>query len=75
MVVKKQALKINQDFEPISFSASGSFTGALVFVGYGISADEFQYDDYCRVDVKDKIVVVLRYEPDSLLPRRVAIRD
>jgi hypothetical protein len=61
----KQPLKINQDFEPISFSASGSFTGPLVFVGYGASADEFQYDDYAGVDVKDKVVVVLRYEPDS----------
>ena len=36
-----------------------------MFVGYGASADEFQYDDYAGVDVKDKIVVVLRYEPDS----------
>jgi Peptidase family M28/PDZ domain/PA domain len=62
---KKQPLTINQDFEPISFSSSGSFTGPLVFVGYGATADEFQYDDYAGVDVKDKIVVLLRYEPDS----------
>src|ERR1039458_5757827 len=62
---KKQLLTINQDFEPISFSSSGSFAGSLVFVGYGASADEFQYDDYAGIDVKDKIVVLLRYEPDS----------
>jgi hypothetical protein len=62
---KKQPLTINQDFEPISFSSSGSFTGSLVFVGYGASADEFQYDDYAGINVKDKIVVLLRYEPDS----------
>ncbi len=61
----KQPLSINQDFEPISFSSSGSFTGPIVFVGYGISAPEFQYDDYAGIDVKDKIVVVLRYEPES----------
>ncbi|MGO9492556.1 MAG: M28 family peptidase, partial [Terracidiphilus sp.] len=36
-----------------------------VFVGYGASADEFQYDDYAGVDVKDKIVVLLRYEPET----------
>jgi len=61
---KKEGLPINQDFEPMSFSSSGSFTGRVVFVGYGASADEFQYDDYAGVDVKDKIVVVLRYEPE-----------
>ncbi len=66
---KKQSLTINQDFEPISFSSSGSFTGPLVFVGYGASADELQYDDYAGVDVKDKIVVLLRYEPESFAAR------
>jgi hypothetical protein len=34
-----------------------------VFAGYGASATEFGYDDYAHLDVKDKIVVVLRYEP------------
>jgi len=61
---KKQALVLNQDFVPASFSSSGSFTGSVVFVGYGASADEFQYDDYGGVDVKDKIVLMLRYEPE-----------
>ncbi len=61
---KKQALVLNQDFVPASFSSSSSFTGPVVFVGYGATADEFQYDDYAGVDVKDKIVLVLRYEPE-----------
>src|SRR5271166_2652801 len=61
---KKQALVLNQDFVPASFSSSGSVTGPLVFVGYGASADEFQYDDYAGVNVKDKIVLMLRYEPE-----------
>src|SRR5271167_4176950 len=61
---KKQALMLNREFVPASFSSSGSFTGPLVFAGYGASADEFQYDDYSGVDVKDKIVLVLRYEPE-----------
>ena len=37
----------------------------LVFAGYGVTADEFHYDDYAGLDVKDKIVVVLRYEPSG----------
>jgi hypothetical protein len=61
----KAALKPNQDFVPFSFSASGSLTSPVVFAGYGASADEFHYDDYAGIDVKDKIVVVLRYEPPA----------
>ena len=34
-----------------------------MFAGYGASATEFGYDDYANSDVKDKIVVLLRYEP------------
>ncbi|MGA8151442.1 MAG: M28 family peptidase [Terriglobales bacterium] len=62
---EKRAFKIHQDYVPFSFSASGSVTGPLVFAGYGASADEFKYDDYGDVDVKDKIVVLLRYEPEG----------
>jgi len=62
---EKRELKVKQDFVPFSFSASGSAHGPLVFAGYGISADEFHYDDYAGIDVKDKIVVVQRYEPPS----------
>jgi hypothetical protein len=59
----KRELKLNQDFVPFSFSSSGSVNAPVVFAGYGASADEFGYDDYSGIDVKDKIVVVLRYEP------------
>lgn len=56
-------LKLNQDYVPLSFSDSGTASTQLVFAGYGISADEFGYDDYAGLDAKNKIVVVLRYEP------------
>jgi Zn-dependent M28 family amino/carboxypeptidase len=58
-------LKINQDFVPFSFSASAEVAAPLVFAGYGATADEFHYDDYAGLDVKDKIVLVLRYEPSG----------
>jgi hypothetical protein len=60
---RKRNLKINQDFVPFSFSSSGESSAPMVFAGYGASASEFNYDDYAHLDVKDKIVVVLRYEP------------
>ena len=61
----RNELTINQDFVPFSFSSSGDVSGPVVFAGYGVTADEFHYDDYAGLDVKDKIVVVLRYEPAS----------
>ena len=61
----KRDLNINQDFVPFSFSSSGQVAGPVVFAGYGATADEFHYDDYAGLDVKDKIVVVLRYEPSG----------
>jgi Zn-dependent M28 family amino/carboxypeptidase len=40
-----------------------SVRGDLVFVGYGIVAPEYQWDDYQGVDVKNKIVVALVNDP------------
>ena len=62
---KKQELKIEHDFMPYSFSSSGQVAAPLVFAGYGATAEEFHYDDYSGIDVKDKIVIVLRYEPSG----------
>lgn len=59
----KLELKLNDDFVPFSFSSSGEVSGPVVFAGYGATAPEFGYDDYKHIDVKDKIVLLLRYEP------------
>jgi len=61
----KTALTLNQDYVPFSFSGPGTVGAALLFVGYGVTAEEFGYDDYAGLDTKDKIVVVLRYEPSG----------
>ena len=37
----------------------------LIFVGYGIVAPEYDYNDYQNIDVTDKIVVYLSGEPFS----------
>ena len=37
----------------------------MVFAGYGITAPEYDYDDYAGLDVKDKIVLILRHEPQE----------
>ena len=61
-------LKINEDFVPITFSDTASFDGALIFVGYGITAPELHYDDYEGISASGKIVVVLRHEPQESDP-------
>jgi len=61
----KKQLKINEEFVPFSFSSSGEMNGPMVFAGYGATADEFHYDDYAGIDVKDKVAVLLRYEPSG----------
>jgi Peptidase family M28/PDZ domain/PA domain len=61
-------LKINEDFVPITFSDTASFDGALVFVGYGITAPELHYDDYEGISANGKVVVVLRHEPQESDP-------
>lgn len=38
---------------------------SMVFVGYGIVAPEYDYNDYQSVDVENKIVVYLEGEPQS----------
>ncbi len=39
-------LKPGEEFQPLSFSSSGSASGTVVFAGYGITAHEYGYDDY-----------------------------
>jgi hypothetical protein len=52
-----------KDFALFNFSGTGEAAGAAVFAGYGITAGELNYDDYAGIDVKDKIAVVLKNEP------------
>lgn len=58
----------DQDFRPLAFSSSASVSGELLFAGYGISAPDSNYDDYQGLDVRDRVVVVLRYGPDGTDP-------
>lgn len=65
LAIAGTALKITDDFVPIMISNTAEFDGPLVFAGYGITAPELNYDDYAGIDVTDKIVVVLRHEPQE----------
>jgi hypothetical protein len=51
-------LSFPDDFMPGSNSASGTVSGEMVYVGFGITAPELGYDSYKNVDVRGKIVIM-----------------
>ena len=62
-------LKVEEDYLPLNFSTTGEAEGGVVFAGFGASAaDEFEYDDFEGLDVKGKVVVILRGEPRKFNP-------
>ena len=40
----------------------------IVFVGYGVNAPEFQWNDYANVDVRGKVVLIIVGDPPSTDP-------
>lgn len=61
---QSNSVVVQEDFIPISFTDNVSVEGELVFAGFGISSSELNYDDYSNIDVKDKIVIVFRNNPE-----------
>jgi hypothetical protein len=60
-----ESLRMQQDFIPLNLSAAGEVSGNVAFAGFGITAPEYNYDDYAGLDVKGKIVLLLRHEPQE----------
>jgi len=63
-----QAFRGNEQVQALSFSDDTTVNGPLVFAGYGLVVPEsqnFGYDSYAGLDVKDKIVLVLHYFPED----------
>ncbi|MBD2756097.1 M28 family metallopeptidase [Spirosoma validum] len=50
-------------FSPSPDHATSNVTAPVVFVGYGVSAPELDYDDYTGIDVKGKIVAFVNGAP------------
>lgn len=48
---------------------AANFEAEAVFVGHGIVAPEFQWDDFKGIDVRGKVVVLFTNEPDSTDPK------
>jgi Zn-dependent M28 family amino/carboxypeptidase len=82
LVVKKggsaRTFKVHDEFVPFSQQVTDTVSLAnseIVFVGYGVQAPEFQWDDYKGVDVKGKTLVMLVNDPPVPDPSNPAALD
>ena len=64
-------LKLGEDYVAGNQTQTDSadVDAPIVFVGYGIEAPEYKWDDFKGVDVKGKVVLVIVNEPPSKDPK------
>ena len=55
--------KLGKDFVFRGFTGSGNFSLPVAFCGYGLSRPDLGYDDYEKIDIKDKVVMVFKQNP------------
>ncbi|MBI5345741.1 MAG: hypothetical protein HZB76_01170 [Chlamydiae bacterium] len=62
---KRKTLKFADDFVAWTKRVQPEINieADLIFVGFGVVAPEYQWDDFKEVDIKDKIIVVLINDP------------
>ena len=65
------SFKLLDDFVGVSElqQPADQFDAEAIFVGHGITAPEFQWDDFKGVDIKDKVLVLFTNEPPSDDPK------
>lgn len=61
-------VELDRTFRPMAIGDSATIDAEIVFVGYGITAPEYGYDDYANVDVQGRVVMLIRKEPTSSSP-------
>jgi len=61
----KKNWEVGKDWMPMSFSENKEIEAPMVFCGYGITANELNYDDYQGIDIKDKIAIILTHSPEG----------
>ena len=64
---REKQCRLNEDYVPVYVSSHTYLphSSEMVFAGYGITAPEYDYDDYHAIQVQGKVVVVLDGEPYS----------
>ena len=57
------AIARGRDFSSVLVPKPQQASGVLVFAGFGISAPELGYDDFTELEVRGRVLIVLRSEP------------
>lgn len=57
---------LKTDFVPLSETSNNKIINApVIFAGYGITAPEYNYDDYAEIDATGKVVLIFTGEPQA----------
>src|SRR5262249_49890859 len=74
---KEMKLKLGDDYVAWSerFTEESKMDARMVFVGYGVVAPEYNWDDYKGVDVRGKVLVMLVNDPPVPDPKDPAKLD
>ncbi len=66
--VKDARWEAGASMQPVGFSTNGTVKRRVIFVGHGVTAPGFEWDDYAGVDVHDALVLVIAQEPGEMEP-------
>ena len=68
----RRTAKLGEEFYPLNFSANGEIKArGAALVGYGVTAPEYDWDDYKGRDVKGAVVIAFDGDPDADNPKSV----
>jgi hypothetical protein len=67
-VAKRVELKLGDSFNTLGIGGTAVVEAPVLFVGYGITAKDAEYDDYADIDVEGKVVLIMRKEPQQKNP-------
>ena len=60
---EERVVALGREAVPFAGSGDGEVRGELVFAGFGLRIDELDHDDYRDLDVRGRVVLVLRGAP------------
>ena len=72
LVVEGRAYELGDEWVPLGFSATGSLERELVYGGHLLSSPGNPADEFARIDISDRLVVVEWGDPDA--PHGVSLR-
>ena len=67
----EKSYRFDRDFDisdVLQSDNSATATGPLVFLGYGVNAPEYEYNDFSGINLHGKIALVLNHEPQESDP-------